>query len=77
MTPTRHRLVAGRCPALSLAVSSCSGNSGDLALDITLGGYRDQDRWPTIQDAMIDAMIRLDKALAPHIAKLKTRSALN
>ncbi len=45
--------------------------------DITLGGYRDQDRWPSIQDTMIDAMIRLDKALAPYIAKLKTRSALN
>lgn len=45
--------------------------------DITLGGYRDQERWPSIQDAMIDAMIRLDKALAPHIAKLKTRSAMN
>jgi hypothetical protein len=45
--------------------------------DITLGGYRDQERWPVIQDAMIEAMIRLDKALAPHIARLKTRTTLN
>jgi len=45
--------------------------------DIPLGGYRDQDQWPAIQDAMIDAMIRLDKALAPHVAKLKTRSSTN
>jgi len=38
---------------------------------VTLGGYRDEDRWPEIHDAMIDAMIRLEKALRPHIAKLK------
>jgi hypothetical protein len=37
---------------------------------ISLGGYRDEAKWPEIQDAMIDAMIRLDKALKPHIAKL-------
>jgi Domain of unknown function (DUF4268) len=34
------------------------------------GGYRDEERWPEIQDAMIDAMVRLEKALKPHIAKL-------
>jgi len=34
------------------------------------GGYRDEDRWPEIHEAMIDAMIRLEKALRPHIAKL-------
>ena len=39
--------------------------------NIALGGYRDESRWPEIQDAMIDAMIRLEKALKPHIAKLK------
>jgi hypothetical protein len=38
--------------------------------DIDLGGYRDEDKWPQIQDAMIDAMIRLEKALKPHIARL-------
>lgn len=38
--------------------------------DIDLGGYRDEDRWPEIQEAMIDAMIRLEKALKPHIARL-------
>ncbi|MCK4334699.1 DUF4268 domain-containing protein [candidate division WOR-3 bacterium] len=38
---------------------------------ITLGGYRDKDKWPKIQDAMIDAMIRLAKVLKPHIVKLK------
>jgi len=36
------------------------------------GGYRDDEvKWPEIQDAMIDAMVRLEQALRPHIAKLK------
>lgn len=38
---------------------------------IEIGGYRDENKWSEIQDAMIDAMIRLEKALKPHIAKLK------
>ena len=38
---------------------------------ITVGGYRDEAKWLEIQDAMIDAMIRLDRALSPHIAEMK------
>lgn len=38
--------------------------------DIDLGGYRDEDKWPQIHEAMIDAMIRLEKALKPHIMRL-------
>lgn len=34
------------------------------------GGYRDEDHWPNIQDEMIDAMIRLEKALRPYLNKL-------
>jgi hypothetical protein len=38
---------------------------------IGMGGYRDEEsKWPEIQDAMIDAMIRLEKALRPHIVNL-------
>ena len=37
---------------------------------IMVGGYRDEAQWPEIQDAMIDAMIRLEKALSPRIAAL-------
>lgn len=37
---------------------------------IDLGGWRDEDKWPEIHDAMIDAMIRLEGALRPCIAKL-------
>ena len=34
----------------------------------SLGGYRDdEERWPEIQDTMIDGMIRLEAALRPHI----------
>jgi hypothetical protein len=40
------------------------------------GGYRsDESRWPEIQDAMIDAMVRLDNALKPHLARLKAELA--
>jgi len=38
--------------------------------NIDLGGYRDEDKWPQIHHAMIDAMIRLEKALKPYIARL-------
>lgn len=34
------------------------------------GGYRDDQRWPEIQDAMIDAMISFERALKPHIDRL-------
>lgn len=35
--------------------------------DIELGGYLDEARWPEIQEAMIDAMTRLDEGLGPHL----------
>jgi len=38
--------------------------------DVDLGGYRDEEKWPQIHDAMIDAMIRLEKALKAHISRL-------
>ena len=34
------------------------------------GGYRDEERWPEIHEAMIDAMIRLERALRPHLDRL-------
>lgn len=39
------------------------------------GGLRDRDRWPEIQERMIDAMIRLEKAFAPRIRTLHRESA--
>ena len=38
---------------------------------INLGGYRDESKWASVHDAMIDAMIRLEKALRPHLASLE------
>jgi hypothetical protein len=44
-----------------------------IAYAIAVGGYRsDESKWQQIHEAMIDAMIRLEKALAPHLVKLKT-----
>ena len=38
----------------------------------TLGGYRDdEEKWPQIHEAMVDAMIRLEKALKPYIKAIK------
>jgi len=34
------------------------------------GGYRDEDKWPEVHEAMIGAMIRLEKALRPEIDRL-------
>jgi len=38
---------------------------------IGVGGYRDESKWKEVQEAMIDAMVRLEKALKPHVAKLQ------
>jgi hypothetical protein len=42
-----------------------------ISKKITIGGYRDEDKWPAIHEAMIDAMIRLEKSMNPYILKLK------
>jgi|WetSurMetagenome_2_1015567.scaffolds.fasta_scaffold03055_16 hypothetical protein len=39
-------------------------------IDISMGGYVDEDKWPELSDSMIDAMIRLEGALKPHIDEL-------
>jgi Domain of unknown function (DUF4268) len=41
-----------------------------IAQRFAFGGYRDEAKWPEIQEAMIDAMIRLERALRPHITQL-------
>jgi len=39
---------------------------------LTLGGWRDDPaRWPEVYAAMVDAMIRLEKAPEPHVQKLR------
>jgi tetratricopeptide (TPR) repeat protein len=47
-----------------------------IAYTVAGGGYKsDEAKWPAIQDTMIDAMARLEKAFAPHLAKLKAELA--
>ncbi len=42
-----------------------------IAYEMTIGGYKDDEAsWQPIQNAMVDAMVRLEKALSPYIAKL-------
>ncbi len=38
---------------------------------IDVGGYADESKWAAVQDAMIDAMVRLERAVSPYIRKLK------
>jgi hypothetical protein len=37
---------------------------------IEIGGYRDEDRWPQVQEAMVDAMFRLEHALKQRISAI-------
>jgi hypothetical protein len=38
---------------------------------IGVGGYADESKWETVQEALIEAMIRLDKALRPYLSKMQ------
>jgi hypothetical protein len=39
--------------------------------DVPGGGWMDEDNWPEVHRVMVDAMIRLNKSLRPHVKKLK------
>ena len=41
-----------------------------ISKQLAIGGYRDKEKWPEIHDQMIDAMIRLERALKPFIMKI-------
>jgi hypothetical protein len=41
-----------------------------IAERLNVGGYRDEEKWEEVQGAMIDSMIRLERALRPFISKL-------
>ena len=42
-----------------------------IMTSIERGGYRDDTKWLEIHEALIDSMVRLEKALKPRIAKVK------
>jgi hypothetical protein len=46
-----------------------TGKTSRIAYNMTIGGYIDETEWQTIQTAMIDAMIRFEKALSPFVAQ--------
>lgn len=37
---------------------------------VPIGGWQDEDKWPELHAAMVDAMIRLEQALRPYIDQL-------
>jgi hypothetical protein len=39
-------------------------------VDIPAAGYRDDDRYAEAYAGMVDAMVRLERALKPHVQKL-------
>ena len=41
-----------------------------IRYQIDVAGYADDDAWPELQDQMIDAMIRLEKAMRPHVSRM-------
>ena len=44
-----------------------------VRLRLPNGGYSNpRDDWPNIQHRMVDAMVRLEAALRPHLEQLKT-----
>jgi hypothetical protein len=43
-----------------------------IGLTLPAGGYRDEDRWDQIPDAMIDNMVRLDHALRQRVQALRS-----
>lgn len=45
--------------------------SSQIVNYISIGGYLDEGKWTQIQDAMIDAMIHLERALRTHIDELR------
>ena len=42
-----------------------------IRLRVGVGGWRDEEKWPEVIEAMVDSMIRLEKALRPHVKALK------
>ena len=41
-----------------------------IKADVIVSGWRDEARWQELHNAMIDAMIRLDRAIRPHVADI-------
>lgn len=40
-----------------------------VSATVSVGGWRDEEKWPDIQKAMIDSMIRFERTLRPRLTK--------
>jgi hypothetical protein len=38
---------------------------------VSIGGWRDEDKWPELIESLVDAMIKLEKALGPYVKALR------
>jgi hypothetical protein len=43
-----------------------------IAARFETGGYRDESEWPAVQETLIEAMIRLERALRPQLKQLSS-----
>jgi hypothetical protein len=73
----KHQADIEKAFGAALSWQRLDGKQGSrIAYDLPAGGYQSEEaKWPAIQDAMIDAMLRLEAALGPHLDKLKTELA--
>ena len=49
-----------------------NNRSRQVSLDLSLGGWAQPETWPTAIKATVDAMIRFDSALRPHVPEALT-----
>lgn len=68
-----HKDEIERTFGTELSWQDLPGNSGcAIRYSLPQGGYRSpSEQWPQIQKALLDAMVRLDTALRPHVMALK------
>ena len=56
----------------SIPVGVVSKRASRISFTTKIGGYRDDEqKWPEIQDAMIELMMNLEQSLRPHLESLQ------
>lgn len=44
-----------------------------ISITLEVGGYKDEEKWPEVHEALIETMIRFERALRPYIDELKLK----
>lgn len=52
------------------------GQACRVRKQVEVGGYRDEEKWPEVHDALIDSVVQLEKAFKPYIHKIKVPPVL-